>query len=207
MSGFRTGGGGGLTAAQIVDLNSILTEVRKIDLSTGTGLLGISGSLSYEALESNRHVHHYSRAFGLAAAPAGETHRADEITSNPAPFVVDAGNNDWGDWLQLLGSSDTPVIAGVVKYDPHLISIVSAERANAIYLIQMAAGTSGAAGLAAGTYSDKVFTPQSAAGRPAAMPMSLRTQSVGTKLWIRTLVRGQDTGTLGIYVEIHEYEG
>lgn len=182
-------------------------RLRKIDDAPARGLSGAEDSLAYRAGEIDRHVHHYSRAFGLAAVPNGEVHVADSITSNPAPFVVDGGNDTWGTWVQLLGSSDTPATAGCVKYDPHLISIVGAERANTIYFIQFGAGASGADALSEGTYSDKVFTPQSANGRPAAVPFNLRRQDVGTKLWMRVLPRGQDTGTLSVYVEIHEYEG
>jgi len=61
--------------------------------------------------------------------------------------------------------------------------------------------------LAAGTYSDKVFMPQSVAGRPSPVPFGIKRRTVGTKVWMRTLVRGQDTGTIGVYIEIHEYEG
>lgn len=188
-------------------LTTISDETDKIDTAAGTGLSGSDDSLSYAIGETDRHVHHYSRTFGAAAAPSGETHVADEITSDPAPFVVDAGNDTWGTWVQLLGSSDTPSISGSEKFDPHLINIVSAENANVIYLIQLAAGASGAAALTAGTYSDKVFIPQSANGRPAPVPIGIKRQDTGTKVWMRTLARGTNTSELGIYIEIHEYEG
>lgn len=187
-------------------LNGIRSE-DQIDRAATLGLLGAPDSVAYRAHEVDRHAHHYSRAFGAAASPSGEDHVADEITSNPGPLVVDGGNDAWGSWLQLLGATDTPSISGSVYYDPHLISIVAAERANTIYLIQFAAGASGAAALTAGTYSDKVFIPQSANGRPAPVEFGLRRQLAGTKLWMRVLPRGADTGTLGLYVEIHQYEG
>jgi hypothetical protein len=179
----------------------------KIDDAATDGLLGTEDSVAYRVHEAERHVHHYSRVFGAAAVPNGEIHVADEQTSDPDPFVVDAGNDTWGAWVQLLGSSDTPSIAGSAKFDPHLISIVAAETANVVYQIQLAAGTSGAAALAAGTYSGKAFIPQSANGRPAPIPIAMRRQDAGTKLWIRTLARGTNTSTLSLYIEIHEYEG
>lgn len=190
-----------------VDLSAVLSETEKIDNVSADGLTGVGGSVAYVISEVERHHHHYSRAFGLAAVPNGEIHRADEITSNPAPFVVDAGNDTWGSWVQLLGSSDTPSISGKVKYDAHLVNVVAAERANVVHFIQLAAGASGTAALTAGTYSDKVFIPQSANGRPAPVPFGIRRQDAGTKLWVRVLARGADTGTLSVYLEIHEYEG
>jgi hypothetical protein len=177
----------------------------KIDSLATNGLEGVSNSLAYRAHEVEIHFHHYTRVFGLAAVPAGETHRADTITTSPNPFQIDAGNDDWGSWVQIFGSTDTP--SGWVKWDASLISIVAAERANAVYLLQMAAGATGAAGLAAGTYSDNVFTPQSVNGRPAAINYAFRRQDATTKLWMRTWCRGQNTATLDFYVKLHGYAG
>ena len=185
-------------------LNGI-NDIRKIDSAPALGLTGAVDSVAYRAAEIDRHSHHYTRVFGLAAAPAGETHRADEITTDPEPFEIDAGNDTWGAWVQVFGTTDTP--SGWIYFDPAEINIVSAETANVVYLIQMAAGVSGAAGLSAGTYSDRVFTPQSANGRPAALLFGLRRRPAGTALWMRTLCRGTNTSKLGIYLDMHGYEG
>jgi len=186
-------------------LTSISDETDKIDNAAATGLLGVDGSLSYVIQEIDRHNHHYTRCFGLAAVPSGETHRADNILTNPAPFVIDAGNNTWGAWVQVFGSSDTP--AGWVEFDPHEFSIVGVETANVTYFIQIGCGDSGADSLTAGTYSEFVFRPQSANGRPAAIPVGLRRQDAGTKVWMRTLARGENTATIDVYLEMHGYEG
>lgn len=186
-------------------VNGLDYPCSQIDNFPTNGLTGIEDSLAYRINEVDRHLHHYVRAYGLAAVPAGETHRADEITSDPDPFIVDAGNDTWGAWVQIFGSADTPT--GCVYYDPGDMNIVSVETANVVYLLQLAAGTSGAAGLAADTYSDAVFTPQSAAGRPAAFEYPMRRQAAGTKLWLRTLARGTNTAELGVYIDIHCYEG
>ena len=188
-------------------MTSISDETDKIDIAAGTGLSGADDSVSYAIGETDRHVHHYARAFGLAAVPNGEIHVADEITSNPAPFQIDAGNDDWGAWVQVLGSSDTPSIAGSAKFDAHRLTIVSVQTANVTYFIQIAVGTSGAAALAAGTYTDLVFRPQSVNGRPAPIPLGMRRADAGTKSWARNLARGENTATLSFYLEVHEYEG
>jgi len=177
----------------------------KIDNLATDGLSGVHDSLAYRVHETDRHVHHYARAFGLAAAPDGETHRADTITTSPAPFVIDADNDGWGTAVQIFGSEDTP--SGWAYYDPHKISIVAAETANVTYLIQIIAGTSAAAGISAGTFSDVVFQPQSVQGRPAALEVGFRRQAAGTKLWARNWARGQNTATLSFYIEMHGYEG
>lgn len=182
-----------------------VTDLQKIDSAATLGLSGTRNSLAYRVNELDRHVHHYSRAFGLAAVPDAEVHRADTITSDPEPFVIDAGNDTWGTAIQIFGSTDTP--SGWIYWDPHLISVVAVETANVTYFIQMISGTSAAAGLTAGTYSDKVFRPQSANGRPAPVEVGFRRQAAGTKLWMRTLARGENTATLSCYVEFHGYEG
>jgi hypothetical protein len=182
-----------------------VTDLQKIDSYATDGLNGVYNSLAYRVNEIERHAHHYMRSYGLAAVPAGTTHRADEITSDPEPFVIDAGNDTWGAWVCVFGSTDTP--AGWAYFDPGEVNIVAAENANVIYLIQMGAGASGAAALTAGTFSDTVFTPQSVNGRPAAMEFPMRRQIAGTLLWMRTLCRGTNTSELDLYIDLHGYEG
>jgi hypothetical protein len=185
-------------------LNGV-SDLQKIDSAATDALEGVEDSTNYRIGEIERHAHHYQLAYGLAAVPAGTTHRADEITDDPEPFVIDAGNDTWGTAVCVWGSTDTP--AAWVKYDPHKIAIVGVETANVTYFIQMIAGASAAAGLTAGTFSSMVFRPQSVNGRPADIVLGFRRQDAGTLLWVRTLARGQNTSTLSMYVEFHGYEG
>jgi len=183
------------------------SEIAKIDSAATDGLLGTDDSLAYRVNEIERHFHTWERWFGLAASPSGETHRADRITTNPAPFVIDAGNNDWGSWVQILGSDDTPADVGMAYYDLHELDIVAAETANVVYFIQLSFGATAAAGLSAGTYIEFPFIPQSANGRPAPIPMICRRLAAGTKAWARNLCRGTNTSTLSFYFGLHEYPG
>jgi hypothetical protein len=100
------------------DTEAIHDEADKIDVAAADGLLGVADSVAYRVADVERHLLNWERWMGLAAVPVGETHRADSITDNPDPFQADAGNDDWGAWLQILGSSDTPVIAGNVASLP-----------------------------------------------------------------------------------------
>lgn len=192
-----------LAATTAIDMS----DVSKIDSAATDGLAGVSNSLAYRVHEIERHFHGWERWMGLAASPSGETHRADSIVDNVNPFVIDAGNNTWGSWVQILGSSDTPVDTGMVKYDLHQIDIVAAETANVVYFIQIAFGETAAGALTAGTYTELVFIPQSANGRPAPIPMISRRQNAGTKAWARNLARGTNTATLSFYIGLHEYPG
>ena len=71
---------------------------------------------NYGIFEIERHFHSYERWYEAAASPSGETHIADRIGSGSGAFQIDAGNDDWGLWVQVLGSSDTPADTGKVKY-------------------------------------------------------------------------------------------
>lgn len=187
-------------------LNGI-SDRYKVDNAATDGLAGTSNSLAYRVHELERHFHNYERWFGLAAVPNGEVHRADTITDNVEPFQIDAGNDTWGSWVQVMGSSDTPNITDSTHYDPHQIDIVAVETANVVYFVQLGYGASGAASLTAGTYTEFVFIPQSANGRPAAIAVLMRRATAGTLVWARTLARGTNTSTLDFYIGIHEYPG
>ena len=186
-------------------LNDV-SELGKIDNKATDGLNGVNNSLAYRVHEIERHLHSYGREFGAAAVPSGETHVADSINDNPSAFQVDAGNDDWGAWVQILGSSDTPAITGSANYDIHRMLVTATER-NAVYHVQIGFGDSGEAALSAGDYTEISFIPASNQADNSPILIQDRRKSVGTKAWIRTLCPGQDTATFDFYVGLHEYEG
>lgn len=177
----------------------------KIDSIASDGLSGVTNSLSYRVGEVERHLHSPGSWFGGAAVAVGETHVADRIAGGITAFQIDAGNLDWGSWVQILGSEDTPARTNMQYYDPHEILIESTERI-ATYFIQFARGDSGAAGLAAGTYTELVIGSDSNRFKGITSVQTGRAPA-GSKLWARCLCVGQNTGTLDFYMGIHEYEG
>ena len=181
----------------------------RIDSVATLGLDGVADSLAYRAGAIARHHHSYEHWFGLAVTPDGEVHVADSVSDGTAvaPFRVDAGNDVWGAWVQILGSSDTPVIAGCLYYDLHRISVVGVENANNTHFVQVAFGASGAAAISAATYTELVFRPQTVQGSETILTFQMRRIAVGTKAWMRNLVRGQNTSWMDIYHGSHEYEG
>lgn len=180
--------------------------VRSIDDQEHAGLSSVSGSLAYTCTEIERHLHSYERWFETAASADGETHVADPAGTGGGVFQIDAGNDTWGSWVQILGSSDTPAITGAVKYDVHRIEITAAER-DEIYVIQIAFGDSGAAALTAGSYTESPFKPASNLVDSGPIVMQSRRQAVGTKAWARCICPGQDTATIDFMFGLHEYEG
>lgn len=182
-------------------------RLRRIDGEATKGLAGTENSLAYRVHEIERHFHSYEHWFGLATAPDGEVHRADHIGDTTTAFQMDGGNNTWGTWLQILGSSDTPHVAAMPYYDLHRLTITAVERANTTHLIQVAFGASGAAALSADTMTELVFRPQTVQGAETIVEMQGRRQAAGTKAWARVWAIGQNTGTVDFWFGAHEYEG
>ena len=180
-----------------------------IDAQAIQGLEGVSNSLGYKVEEIERHLHSAGSWFETAATPSGETHVADRIGSGGGAFQLDAGNDEWGAWVQILGSSDTPTadrIGGAAAYfDPHEILIEDTEDIST-YFVQFARGASGAAGLAAGTYTEFVIGSDGNRYTGITRIQTGRAPS-GSKVWARCKCPGQNTSTLDFYIGIHEYEG
>jgi hypothetical protein len=201
-------------ATAVTALQSGLATAASIGTPANTGgtatiaaILGdpANESLAYRIMEIERHLHGYERWFGLAGTPDAELHRADRIGTTTAAFQVDAGNNTWGSWLQILGSSDTPADGTNAKFDLHKLMIVDCERDGATHLIQIAAGASGAAALTAGTYTEFVYRPQATNTEELPYPIMMRRQNAGTKIWARVWSVGQNTGTIDFFIGLHEY--
>jgi hypothetical protein len=183
------------------------SDASGISNSATGGLTGADNSLSYRIAEVDRHIHGWERWFGKADTPDGEVHVADRIGTTSTPFQIDAGDDIWGEWLQILGSSDTPAVAGQVKFDLHRITVTGVERTAAIHFVQIGYGASGAAALTANTYTEFVFEPTVVQGRVAPIDIITRRRDAGTKAWMRTWIVGQDTGTMDFFIGLHEYEG
>ena len=187
------------------DVTAISADVTEIDEAAVAGLGGVSNSLAYRVHEIERHLHSGARWFQPAASPSGETNVADRIGSGSGSFQIDAGNDTWGSWVQILGSSDTPADAGKVYFDPHLMIVTTSERSG-VHFIQFARGDSGAAGYTAGTYTELALDLTDKAGG-AIIPVQTGRAPAGSKLWARCMCPGQNTATIDFLIGIHEYEG
>jgi hypothetical protein len=177
-----------------------------VDNFTTLSLGGVHDSLGYRVGEIERHLHSYERWMELATAPAAETHRADAAGTGAGIFQIDAGTDTWGSWLQVLGSTDTPIVTGSAYFDLHGLVFVAAER-NLPYVMQVAYGASGAAALTAGTYTEAIFVPAAGVLDKGPVVLHSRRHAAGTKVWARCLCPGQDTGTMNFFLGLHEYEG
>ena len=180
----------------------------KIDNAETDGLDGVENSLSYRVEEIEKHLHNREKWFGAAAVPVGETHVADRVGGATSPFTITAGNNDFGAWVQLLGSDDTPVVAGQCKFDAHRFMVTDTNSTNP-WIIQIAAGESAdlAALIASEAFSEAMYIAATNAIESGIEDIMVSRTECNTKVWARGACIGSSGSTLSAYIGIHEYGG
>jgi len=177
----------------------------KIDDQEVLGLLGTHNSQAYKIEEIEKHFHNKERWAGVAAIPSGTTHVAD--TDSMTAFQIDAGNDTWGAWVQILGSADIPFTSGTIKGDPHRMLITDVERKKIITRIQFAYGDVDATtALAAEDYSEIMVTPDNDA-KESPFDVMMPRVSIGDMAWARCWIKAQDTGTIDFFYGAHGYKG
>ena len=170
------------------------------------GLDGKHDSFQYRIAEIERHLHSFERWMGAAAIPSGETHVAD--TDSMTAFQVDAGNDDWGAWVQIMGSSDSPIFPGMAYMDLHRLLIDDVETDVTLTRMQFCGGESAdlAANLVAGNYTEVIFKPLKG-GNHGPIEVQRKRAPSGIKGWCRAWVNGINTSTVDFFIGLHEYEG
>lgn len=161
--------------------------------------VSLDAAVLLAAVEST--LHRNEHWVGAAAEPDGEVHVAD--LESVTPFVLDAGDATWGEWVLLLGSEDTPLFDGNGRYSPHRIFIIDTERAG-VHRFQFAFGEDADAALVPGDYSGLIYSPASPVVEEAGLPIRSDWQDSGTKLWARVWADGFDTGTVSLLIGLHE---
>jgi hypothetical protein len=183
--------------------NDLNTIDGKIDTVSNT-----SDNIFEETTEIGTHIHSNERWFEKATIANGELHVADRIGTGIGAFQMDAGNNDWGAWIQILGTNDTPADTGKLYFDGHRAEFVSAER-SAEYFVQIVAqntnpNTGGIDNEE--NITEFVLKPLSVVFDSGPVEIQNIRVPVTTKTWVRCKCPGQNTGTLDFYFGIHEYD-
>ena len=181
----------------------------KIDGAAVDGLLGVSNSLAYKVHELERHFHGRERWRGKLAVQTA-TDWADDVLT---PFRAISGANAYGaeanDEALVLGTADTPAIAGNTRFDLHRLIMTGASSSTA-YKLRIVYGTGTMAdAVAAGTYTEVVvMSDPSAAQVPHEIidVMMPRGTCGSTKVWVQAW-NATDNATFDFLVGWHEYEG
>jgi hypothetical protein len=169
--------------------------------------IGLLRQIEQEAYEIEHHFHNIERWCGAAVGWDGTNEENATDPDRLNPFTMDAGNDTWGTAVCIMGSSDTPILAGMTKYDPHRLLIVAVENAkNAHKKIRLAWGTSYAAAIIAGTFTEFVFIPLS--NRAGNIPLEVQTSRLdsGVKMFASLWGFGENTCTIDFIIGIHEYD-
>ena len=179
----------------------------KLDDKATLGLAGTYNSLAYRVHEIEKHFHNSEDWFGVAASPSA-TNKADDVTTGTlAAFQIDAGEDAWGAWVQILGSADTPNRDGMAKFDLHKIQFVDAETAAVKFFVQISVGATGDAGITALNYTTIAYTSAASKATEAAVNFMMKRADAGSLVWARCMAIGTDTCTLDFYFGLHEYVG
>lgn len=179
-----------------------------IDYYKSLGMYAQYDSLGYKVSETERHFHNRERWFGKAASPSGETHVADRLGGGILTFQAVSGNNTFGSWVQILGSSDTPIISGYKYYDSHRFLITTTDSTSP-FIIQAIAGESSelAARVTANAYTELAFISATNANDSGIGHLMSSRIPCGTKAWVRVCCVGQNAKVINFYFGLHEYEG
>ena len=137
-----------------------------------------------------------------------ENHVADRMDGVIVAFTLTAGNNAFGSWLQVLGSDDTPVTSGRVKFDFHRIIVTDTNSTDA-FIIQIVVGESAgiAAKLLAEEYDEFPYIAATNNNDSGISEIIDDRGDVGEKVWMRCANVGGNATTLEFYLGIHEYVG
>lgn len=185
------------------------TQTEKIDNKAVEGLLGVVNSLAYRVHELERHMHNRDVWFGIATTPSGETHAADIVGGGIDPFELTTGNDDFGAWVLILGSSDTPTFGGSAAYFDSDKFIVTSTSSTNSFVLQVATGESSglAAKITAGQYSTAMYISGSNLNDSGVGQYRTVRVAAGEKVWARACCIGANAQTITFYTAIHEYEG
>jgi hypothetical protein len=170
------------------------------------GILNKTISIFAETKEIETHLHSNVFAFGAAATPDGEIHRADRALGNATPFTLTSGNAAMGAWVQIFGSADTPVVAGKTFFDFNKVLVISASDNN-FFIVQISYGEASelANNIATGEYTEFGFVRQSTQIQSDTVLTQIKRIPSGTKVWARCACNGQNAKTMSFIAALHEY--
>ena len=152
-------------------------------------------------------VHSSIFLYSRNAVQTGTT-KADTSAVSFYPFVLtSAADSTYGPAVQVLGTADTPRIAGNTIF--HVAGfMVEAVNSNTIYKVRLVWGASVAAGLSAAQFTETwVFgdsaNPQQA--QPTAIAVHMSEVAVGTEVWIQ-IANAAGAQTMDLAIDIAEHD-
>lgn len=150
------------------------------------------------------HFHSRQRFMGARAGWDGTNEVNSASNDSLAEFTLVAGNDTWGTALCLIGSGDTPVIAGTKFFDQRFVN-VSSVGGTAKMRIRFAWGDSYAAGIAADDFTEWEFEPVSNPADTGSLEVFIPRLPVGTKIFGACWQYGLSGNSITFTMGHHEY--
>ena len=189
--------------------SSPATFVTQLQTTVDPGLAGTSNSIGYRVAEVERHLHSRERWFGKLAVQTATDWADNTLTPYRAISGAGAYGTDPNDEALVLGTADSPAIAGTVRFDFHKLMVINASQ-DTVYKLRIVYGSGTmAAAIAAGQFSETMFRMDPAASQvphmaiPVQMP---RGTSGATQVWIQAW-NATNNATVDFVIGLHEYEG
>lgn len=180
----------------------------KIDGAETLGLAGVHNSLAYRTHEIEKHFHSPERWRGKLAVQTATAWADDNLTPFQAISGADAYGADADDEAQVLGTADTPIISGMVKFDPYRVVIVELSTDTPWKLRMVYGAGTMAAAIAAGQFTElmavNIVTGSKSGGEPSDFRMPR--VDAGCKIWIQAW-NATDNATCDFFIGLHEYPG
>lgn len=167
------------------------------------------GTSDEEVFHTEEHLHTKEVWFGKSADQSGNNWGT---VAGLTSFQAISGNGDFGsdadDEAKILGSDDTPVVAGKTLFDLHRILVVTQNQSSP-YILRVVWGTGTMAdAITAGQYSLIAVVADStlehiAGGAPFSVLMPQ--VAAGSKVWVQAK-NATDNATIDFLVGLHEYD-
>ncbi len=112
-----------------------------------------------------------------------------------------------GAWIQIVGSTDTPIHTGMKKFDLHKILVIDvAVTADLdLHIVQVGCGLNGAQTLIDSTYTTFAFVPERGAA-VTVINFQMKRCEAGQNVWLRHWVDGTNAPTMDFVHLLHEYD-
>ena len=191
-----------LAAANLpADLDTLLARITAVRAAYIDALPAIE----LDAEHTEQHLHSRNRLFAKSGDQSGTNWgEVDGLT----PYRCISGDSDFGedegDTAKVIGSTDTPVIAGRIHFDPGRVTVI-ATSSTSLWAIRLVWGTGTVEEAeATGQYSDHWFQKESNAGWSSVVDVRTPLLDIGTKVWARAK-NETDNATIDFVISEHEY--
>ncbi len=160
-----------------------------------------------EAYETEKHFHNYERWCGKSGDQSG-TNWCDEASL--LPFIAVSGDGAFGAGIKIIGSTDTPNQANMVKFNLHKVGVTTIENVSPWYLrfiFDLDGDGEADTPEAAGYYTDvwiQSFTAVAPQVGGSAINFISNRVAVGIPVWAKAK-NATNLDEIDFFVGFHEY--